>query len=298
MFDLYKPHSVSRSVDDETSWIGLEIVRPCTGKKCPLHATCGYKTDMKLCGAETAYLRAVTDSILKSLPEKSVDQLLLNKISLHLLPLYHQLIVLKMEAYSLKNVAYTNNQGSKKIDPTFKEIREIIKAIEATQKAMGLGDEYLKAKAMKGKLKDVGPELTEAPLEGMSEYYETLYSKDKRAIVKELNPKHKADPKWKAEERIKTGEPRRWGKVGRPRNFITLKYKGYICRCTLDKEFNEYSGIIIDKVGKPLKGVDVFGDNEISAEDLFRAEVDKKLQQSNEGEKDGTTNCKSSQKDT
>ena len=291
MFDLYKPNSVSRSVEDETSWIGLEIVRPCTGKKCPLHATCGYKTDKKLCGAETAYLRAVTDSIVKSLPEKSVDQLLLNKISLHLLPLYHQLIVLKMESYSLKQITYTNNQGSKKIVPHFKEIREIIKAIEATQKAMGLGDEYLKAKAMKGKLKDVGPELSEAPLEGSEEYYDTLFNQDKRDIVKELNPKHKKDTLWKKEEKKKSGEPKRHGKAGRPRNFITLKYKGYICRCTLDKESKEYSGIIIDPSGKPLKGVDVFGDNEIFAEDLFRSEVDKKLQQSNKGEEDGRENC-------
>ena len=176
------PNSVAISVVDEASWVGLDVVRPCLGKKCPLSDVCRYKQDTKRCGAETSYLRAVFESITKTLPEKSVDQLLLNKISLHLMPLYHQLIVLKMETYALKKVSYTNNQGSKKIVPHFKEIREIINAIERTQKSMGLGDEYLHAKNMKGKLKDADPQLQEAPKEGMEDYYETLLEEAKEDL--------------------------------------------------------------------------------------------------------------------
>lgn len=273
---LYTPNSVHESVEEDTSWIGLDIIRPCSGKDCPLTDVCKFKQG-GLCGAEQSYLRSVVDSIVKTLPPKSVDQLLLNKISLHLLPLYHQLMILKMETYSLKSVAYTNNQGSKKIVPHFKEIREIIKAIETTQKSMGLGDEYLRAKNMRGKLQDVGPDSSAPSLDGQENYYDTLFEKDKHDIQTDINPKHVKESKWKIEERKKTGEKKRWGKHGRPRNFLKLKYKGYVCRCVLDKELRTYSGIVIGVDGKQVKDLIVVGENEIIAEDYFREKVDEIL---------------------
>ena len=120
-----------------------------------------------------------------------MDQLLLNKISLHLIPLFHQIIILKIEAYNITEVVYTNKHGGKKINPIFKEIREVISSIEKTQRSMGIDGEYMNTKAFALRLKGIGPnskslEAGEADLG----YYETLLENDKKDIATDINPKH------------------------------------------------------------------------------------------------------------
>jgi len=74
-----------------------------------------------------------------------MDQGVLNKVTLHLLPLFHQLIRFQIFAYSVPDVCYTTNNGSIKAHPIFKEIRDTLRSIENTQSSLGTDGEYIRA---------------------------------------------------------------------------------------------------------------------------------------------------------
>lgn len=123
--------------------IALDAVRECVGEECPVYDQCPYTKNGK-CTVERGYLEAVMNSLYEMVG-RDMNQELLNKITLHLLPLFHQLVRFQIFAYSVSEVCYTTARGLLKMHPVFKEIRETIRAIEATQKSMGIDGEYIRA---------------------------------------------------------------------------------------------------------------------------------------------------------
>ena len=136
--------------------IMFDAVRPCRENRCPIHDLCPY-TKAGKCKIETTYLDAVFKSLC-SIVRNKLTQELLNKFTLHLLPLHHQLIKFKIKAYSVEDVCFTTVQGGVKMHPIFKEIRETIKQIENTQKSMGFDLEYVRALGLLGKVMDKDPD--------------------------------------------------------------------------------------------------------------------------------------------
>lgn len=131
--------------------IAIDAVRDCRGEDCPVHNKCPYVKNGK-CSVEMGYLHAVLNSMTDMI-KKDMTQELLNGITLRLMPLFHQLVRFQIFAYSVDNVSYTTARGLIKMHPVFKEIRETIRAIEATQRSLGLEGEYNRAL---GNLKNPG----------------------------------------------------------------------------------------------------------------------------------------------
>ncbi len=148
--ELYRPTPTKGSfqatgLKEELQIIMFDAIQHCRTTDCPIYDKCPYPKDpMTRCMVEMTYLKAIRTSIWKDVGAK-MTQALLNKIGLHLLPLYHQLIRLQMYAYSIADVAYLTARGQIKINPVFKEIRDCIRTIESTQKSMGMAPEFLHA---------------------------------------------------------------------------------------------------------------------------------------------------------
>jgi hypothetical protein len=141
--ELYRLTPTKGFTKEGLRLIAIDAVRDCVGTDCPVYNKCPYAKYGK-CTVEVKYLEAVMDSFY-NLVKKDMNQDLLNALSLRLMPLFHQLVRFQIFAYSVSEVCYVTARGLLKIHPVFKEIRETIKAIEATQKSIGLDGEYIRA---------------------------------------------------------------------------------------------------------------------------------------------------------
>ena len=113
--------------------------------RCPIYDDCPYAKKGK-CSIESTYMNNVFDNLVNPNPERGVaDQLNdieLQRVGLHLIPLYHQLIKMKKEAYAVRDISHVNKQGSIKIHPVFAEIREIIRCISKEIKDLGINEKW------------------------------------------------------------------------------------------------------------------------------------------------------------
>ena len=132
--------------------ITFDAVQPCLIERCPIHEDCPY-VKAGQCSVIRKYLAAITEALIDDIGER-MTQPLLNKISLQLMPLFHQLIRFQMFAYTVVDPIYTTARGQIKAHPVFEEIRKCIRAIESTQRSMGMDLEFTTAmEDTMGKLK-------------------------------------------------------------------------------------------------------------------------------------------------
>jgi len=137
--------SPKNGIQDELHYIAVDAIQFCREEECPVHKNCPYVQNSKYkCSVEMKYIEAVVSSI-QTMIREDMTQLVLNKITLHLLPLFQQLVRFQIEAYAVDRTIYTTSRGQIRVHPLFKEIRETIKAIEATQKSLGIDGEYIMA---------------------------------------------------------------------------------------------------------------------------------------------------------
>jgi len=141
--ELYRLTPTKGYTKEGLRMIAIDAVRDCVGEDCPVYQKCPYSKNGK-CSVETGYISAVMDSYY-DLIKKDMNQELLNAFTLRLLPLFHQLVRFQIFAYSVQEVCYVTSRGLLKMHPVFKEIRETIRSIEATQKSIGLEGEYIRA---------------------------------------------------------------------------------------------------------------------------------------------------------
>ena len=169
-------------------WIIFDAVTQCQAEDCPLFDICPYEKTGK-CSVESKYTSAIFETITDDIGDK-LTQRLLNKISLHLVPLYGMLVKMKKVALSIESPTYETAQGAKKIHPIFREIREIIGAIEKTQRSMGIDGEYVAAKAiyLPGNGGAEGSQWEEVPTHGDDDYMAELFKVDSQVVSKELFP--------------------------------------------------------------------------------------------------------------
>jgi hypothetical protein len=102
--------------DSSKSLFFWEGIPDCSKKKCPIFKTCQYpKTGV--CGLRKRYLSVVERLVLGCIEEKSSKNKL--KVGFHLLPLYNQLFVAKL------NCIANESAGN------LREVRTILRSIEA-----------------------------------------------------------------------------------------------------------------------------------------------------------------------
>lgn len=169
--ELYRPTPTKGLIKTGQRLICFDAVQRCRAEACPIHDACPYAKSGN-CNVIMKYLDAVRDSILDEIEDR-MTQGLLNKISLHLVPLFHQLIKLQIEAYAVVDPIYRTAQGQYKVHPIFKEIRSIINAIESTQRSMGMDLEYSRAMTdTMGKLRGIKGATPSDPERGDPDYFE------------------------------------------------------------------------------------------------------------------------------
>jgi len=123
--------------------IAFDAIQECKGSDCPIYEDCPYVKKGR-CTIELKYLDAVQTSIFKDIGTK-MTQNLQNKITLFVMPMFQQLIRMKMEAFSVQRVTYVNRQGTVKIHPIYSEIRSVIQSLCRTMEHLGMSGDYLDA---------------------------------------------------------------------------------------------------------------------------------------------------------
>jgi len=114
-----------------------DAVGPCM-ETCGLRETCTYDKSARKCKLQVMYLRTVLDIVLENLPNKeSPSEYVLTKVGLMLMPLFKQLITMKILEHALTDPEI-GEDGKVKIHPVYKEIRVIIKDIDNVLKELGM----------------------------------------------------------------------------------------------------------------------------------------------------------------
>jgi hypothetical protein len=130
-------------------------VRSCVGDECKLFKECPYFQDTEkinsmikkkengeklgACRVEQKYLFHNLKPFLELL-KKVPDEFVVQIIGMHLVPLYHDLIQLKMEKATLRSVSYVDAKGTRRINPVFDQLLKTHTEIMKTWKTSGLLD--------------------------------------------------------------------------------------------------------------------------------------------------------------
>ena len=169
-------------------WIIFDAAPECQGEACAIFNQCPYANVGK-CTVETKYCSAVFDTIIEDIGEK-LSQKLLNKISLHLMPLFGQLVKFKKIELSVSDPVIVMANGRILMHPIYEEIRKVISSIERTQRSMGIDGEYMEVKEMwRGRgdgatlLPDEGP-----PVHGDANWVTQMSEMEKEEVKREIFP--------------------------------------------------------------------------------------------------------------
>lgn len=103
--------------------------------RCPVADICTYIKKGK-CAVQVKYLESLYSSILGTYTY--LDEPMLFKIGMQIIPLYLQLVKLQIVELSLRHPTYTSDKGTIMVHPIFKEIRETLKTIHIMWKDLDL----------------------------------------------------------------------------------------------------------------------------------------------------------------
>lgn len=116
-------------------------VQDCEQENCVSANVCPYLTDRaRKCVVMMKYLKQVEKTVMDNLAD-GMDDFDLFKVGMQIIPLYKQLVRFKIIEMSLnsRHVSEMTKSGTTKIHSLFKEIREVIKTIDATWRDLGVG---------------------------------------------------------------------------------------------------------------------------------------------------------------
>jgi hypothetical protein len=108
---------------------------------CPVTHLCGYIKRGK-CAVQVKYLEALYSSVLGTY--SYLDEAMLFKIGMQIIPLYVQLVKLQIVELSLHSPIYTTDKGAIMVHPVYKEVRETMKAIHIMWKDLDLSFSFNK----------------------------------------------------------------------------------------------------------------------------------------------------------
>jgi len=130
-----------RSGNSLWSWDALQ---DCEGKSCPAAPRCQYLEkalergeSLSKCRVMATYLKSVSTTILGNYEDK-MDEGQLFRVGMHIIPLYRNLIKMKIEELGVRRVVNQDEKGKLSINPLYKEIREYIKLLEQMWKSVGI----------------------------------------------------------------------------------------------------------------------------------------------------------------
>jgi len=158
----------------------MEAVQKCT-PQCLLWNECPYEGTKKRqskCQIEVQFLNGVFGTLFDPGSDKNLSGVLndleFQRVCTTLMPLYHQLVRMNKEAYTVKRVSYVNKQGSIAMHPVFREQREIIKSINAEMRELKLIERWEKHFGSAKSLKMKGMSIEDMFETGDPDYYNSM----------------------------------------------------------------------------------------------------------------------------
>ncbi len=133
--------------------ITWEVAKPCHGERCPAYELCTYTNRdaerQVRCKVENTYLRSVSSVLYRNFITV-LDEPLLMRVGLHLMPIYQNLCRLKIAEIGIDSPVSADDKGKIFIHPIYKEIREHIKLLEQTWRSLGLTQYFIEAEIPEG----------------------------------------------------------------------------------------------------------------------------------------------------
>lgn len=117
----------------------LGQVGDCLKDKCPIKHVCKFKPKGR-CTVVYNFLTSLYLSWVDPVDGLGdiLTQIQFDRIGIHLIPLYHQLIRFQLETIPLEEMTYENRAGTKSAYPQYREIREIQHQIRLEHKDLRL----------------------------------------------------------------------------------------------------------------------------------------------------------------
>jgi hypothetical protein len=117
--------------------IAWDAIQECY-ESCPIHQDCKCKPakEKSKCIVQVQYLTSLTDMIFRTYRYLNDD--VLYKIGMHIVPLYSMLCRQKIVEKSVVNITYEDNKGVTRVHPIYKEIRETMRMILDSWKSIGV----------------------------------------------------------------------------------------------------------------------------------------------------------------
>lgn len=129
------------------AWDGI---RECTNLECPVVDQCKYVHCGK-CAVQVEYIQTLYNTILNTY--SYLDETMLFKIGMEIVPLYVHLIRLQIIELSLNTPIVFSEKGNIGIHPVYREIRETMKAIGSMWKNLEISFEFGEKLKLSGKKK-------------------------------------------------------------------------------------------------------------------------------------------------
>lgn len=117
-----------------------DAVPECSAERCPAFANCIYDKKDK-CKVIREGLKGLSFVLFRNFKEKMTEDQLW-RIGMHLMPLYRMLLRLNIEELGVDRVIVEDMRGIRRINPLYKELRETIKTIDLTWKAIGISEDH------------------------------------------------------------------------------------------------------------------------------------------------------------
>ena len=108
----------------------------CSGKKCPINDRCVAVKKDEICQLHKSYLNSIFEAAMDMLGIGITTREAV-RLGMHIIPLYSILFDLKIAQSRVGNVYTMTRDGSLKINPIYKEIREQIKCIDEMWSKLG-----------------------------------------------------------------------------------------------------------------------------------------------------------------
>ena len=128
------------TVRKDVQMYAWDAIRECTEMRCPVFNMCTYIKRGK-CAVQVKYLEALYQSILSNY--KYLDEMMLFKIGMQIVPLYIQLVKMQIIEMSLESPMTFTEKGFV-MHPVYKEIRATLTTIHSMWKDLDLCFDFAK----------------------------------------------------------------------------------------------------------------------------------------------------------
>ena len=143
----------------EITMFAWDGIRDCNSEEgCPVVDMCKYLHKGK-CAVQVKYLESLYKAVLGTY--SYLDEAMLFKVGMQIVPLYVQLVRLQIVELSLRTPMSFTDKGTPFVHPIYKEIRETLKTIAIMWKDLDLTFNFGEAVVLSGKKKNPNIEAEE-----------------------------------------------------------------------------------------------------------------------------------------